>query len=55
MSYLTGKLNFKAPAQTAMLDNLKASILGLGDANCEAIYSNCKLLQLRENRRRRRK
>lgn len=55
MSYLTGRLNTRVPPSTAMLDSLKASILGLGNANCKNIYSNCNLRKLRENRRRRRR
>lgn len=55
MSWLTGRLNSRVPPATAMLDSLKASILGLGNANCKIIYNNCNLNKLRENRRRRRK
>lgn len=43
-----------APA-TSMLDTLKASILGLGRANCEIIYQECDLRKERRKRKRRRR
>ncbi|XP_071055701.1 uncharacterized protein [Onthophagus taurus] len=43
MSWLSGKLIKNVPAATSMLDGLKASILGLGKANCDRIYKDCNL------------
>lgn len=54
MSWLSGRLSLRVPAPVAMLDSLKATILGLGNAKCEVLYSNCTLHTLRENRRRKR-
>ncbi|KAK9880969.1 hypothetical protein WA026_014320 [Henosepilachna vigintioctopunctata] len=52
MSWLTSRLGIDAPPSTTMLDSLKASILGLGKANCEIIYQNCEVekrrLELKE-------
>ncbi|KAK5649377.1 hypothetical protein RI129_000406 [Pyrocoelia pectoralis] len=55
MSWLSGKLIQGLPSTTSMLDSLKASILGLGKADCEFIYNKCDLANERQKRRRRRK
>lgn len=53
MSWLSGKLNKDIPMATSMLDSLKASILGLGKANCEVIFQECNLKEERRRRKRR--
>ncbi|GJQ74259.1 hypothetical protein Trydic_g19160 [Trypoxylus dichotomus] len=53
MSWLSGKMIRNIAPATSMLDSLKASILGLGNANCEVIYQDCKLNEERKKRRRR--
>ncbi|KAJ8924175.1 hypothetical protein NQ315_006966 [Exocentrus adspersus] len=55
MSWLAGRLVKNAAPATSMLDTLKASILGLGRANCEVIYQDCDLRMQRNRRRRRRR
>lgn len=56
MSWLSGRLTKKMPVASSMLDSLKASILGLGNAHCEVIYQDCDLKdETRKRRRRRRK
>lgn len=39
----------------AMFESIKASILGLGGGNCNALYPNCDLDSERRKRRRRRR
>lgn len=56
MSWASGHLVKSINPTTSMLDSLKASILGLGNANCEIIYQQCDLKrEISERRRRRRK
>ncbi|CAH1374090.1 unnamed protein product [Tenebrio molitor] len=55
MSWMSGRLTKNVNPATSMLDSLKASILGLGKANCEIIYQNCNLREEKRQRRRRRK
>ncbi|KAJ8976804.1 hypothetical protein NQ317_018463 [Molorchus minor] len=56
MSWLSGRLIKNILPATSMLDTLKASILGLGKANCEIIYQECDLRrEVKESRRRRRR
>lgn len=45
MSWISGRLSDNINPATAMLDSLKAAILGLGKADCENIYQNCNLRQ----------
>ncbi|KAF5300442.1 hypothetical protein FQA39_LY02241 [Lamprigera yunnana] len=54
MSWLSGRLTPRIPRTTSMLESLKASILGLGRADCEFMY-RCDLNMERQKRRRRRK
>ncbi|KAJ8969321.1 hypothetical protein NQ314_001811 [Rhamnusium bicolor] len=55
MSWLSGRLVKSISPATSMLDTLKASILGLGKANCEIIYQECDLRRERRERRKRRR
>ncbi|XP_050512971.1 uncharacterized protein LOC126888653 [Diabrotica virgifera virgifera] len=57
MSWLSGKIVHNVAPATSMLDTLKASILGLGKANCEIIYQKCDLRNhvMERKRRKRRK
>lgn len=55
MSWLSGRLVQNVPLATSTLDSLKASILGLGKANCEVIYQRCDLRRERKARKRRRR
>ncbi|XP_025830362.1 uncharacterized protein LOC112904478 [Agrilus planipennis] len=43
MSWLSGLLVKEIPRSTSMLESLKASLLGLGNSDCEFIYGNCNL------------
>ncbi|KAJ8963055.1 hypothetical protein NQ318_018519 [Aromia moschata] len=56
MSWLSGRLVKNISSATSMLDTLKASVLGLGRADCEIIYQECDLRrEVIERRRRRRR
>ncbi|CAH1161117.1 unnamed protein product [Phyllotreta striolata] len=56
MSWLSGRIVKNVAPSTSMLDTLKASILGLGKANCEIIYQKCDLRKhVMERRRRKRR
>ncbi|XP_016836835.2 uncharacterized protein LOC103315533 [Nasonia vitripennis] len=54
MSWASGRVLNRDP-WTAMLDSVKASVLGLGRANCAALYPECDLWRERVKRRRRRR
>ncbi|XP_066582224.1 uncharacterized protein [Prorops nasuta] len=54
MSWVSGRVLNVNP-WSAMLDSVKASVLGLGGANCALLYSNCDLWKQRVKRRRRRR
>ncbi|XP_011873708.1 PREDICTED: uncharacterized protein LOC105565271 [Vollenhovia emeryi] len=54
MSWLSGRMLHKTP-WSAMLDSVKASILGLGGVNCASFYPDCDLEGERTKRRRRRR
>ncbi|XP_024945353.1 uncharacterized protein LOC107272229 isoform X2 [Cephus cinctus] len=54
MSWISGRVLDKSP-WSAMLDSVKASVLGLGGADCETLYPNCDLKRERIKRRRRRR
>ncbi|XP_035728008.1 uncharacterized protein LOC118444144 [Vespa mandarinia] len=54
MSWITGRVSKAAP-WSAMLESVKASVLGLGGANCTLLYPNCDLRKERIKRRRRRR
>ncbi|EZA60635.1 hypothetical protein X777_14241 [Ooceraea biroi] len=54
MSWLSGKVLHKNP-WSAMLDSVKASILGLGGVDCASFYPGCDLEKERTKRRRRRR
>lgn len=55
MSWLSGRLITEGVPSNAMLDSLKASIVGLGNAKCDIVYKGCNLEKERQKRRRRRK
>ncbi|XP_060520319.1 uncharacterized protein LOC132698335 [Cylas formicarius] len=50
MSWLSGRLIENVPPTASMIDSLKASILGLGKANCDVIYQSCDLRKQKELR-----
>ncbi|XP_015184898.1 PREDICTED: uncharacterized protein LOC107070868 [Polistes dominula] len=54
MSWITGRVT-RNSQWSAMLESVKASILGLGDADCAKLYPNCDLRKERIKRRRRRR
>ncbi|XP_063989767.1 uncharacterized protein LOC135169029 [Diachasmimorpha longicaudata] len=54
MSWLCGRMVHQA-TWPAMFDSIKASILGLGGANCDDLYPGCNLAEERRKRRRRRR
>ncbi|XP_011260445.2 uncharacterized protein LOC105253829 isoform X2 [Camponotus floridanus] len=54
MSWLSGRILYKTP-WSAMLDSVKASILGLGGIDCASFYSGCDLKKERTKRRRKRR
>ncbi|XP_029162004.1 uncharacterized protein LOC114933541 [Nylanderia fulva] len=54
MSWLSGRVLHRTP-WSAMLDSVKASILGLGGIDCASFYPGCDLEKERIERRRRRK
>ncbi|XP_011153166.1 uncharacterized protein LOC105191446 isoform X2 [Harpegnathos saltator] len=54
MSWLSGRVLSKSP-WSAMLDSVKASILGLGGIDCASFYRGCNLEKERTKRRRRRR
>jgi hypothetical protein len=54
MSWLSGRVLYKSP-WSAMLDSVKASVLGLGGIDCASFYPGCDLEKERTKRRRRRK
>ncbi|CAL7937454.1 unnamed protein product [Xylocopa violacea] len=54
MSWISGRV-LKASPWSAMLDSVKASVLGLGGADCALLYPDCDLNKERIKRRRRRR
>ncbi|XP_018402712.1 PREDICTED: uncharacterized protein LOC108779735 [Cyphomyrmex costatus] len=54
MSWLSGRMLYRTP-WSAMLDSVKASILGLGGIDCVSFYPECDLERERIKRRRRKK
>ncbi|KAL0104582.1 hypothetical protein PUN28_017376 [Cardiocondyla obscurior] len=54
MSWLSGRVLHRAP-WSAMLDSVKASILGLGGIDCTSFYPECDLENERIKRRRRKR
>ncbi|XP_015127758.2 uncharacterized protein LOC107048844 [Diachasma alloeum] len=54
MSWLCGRM-FRQGTWPVMFDSIKASILGLGGANCDDLYPGCNLADERRKRRRRRR
>ncbi|KAI4498359.1 hypothetical protein M0802_006538 [Mischocyttarus mexicanus] len=54
MSWITGRVTRNSP-WSAMLESVKASILGLGGVDCALLYPNCDLRKERIKRRRRRR
>ncbi|XP_017789739.1 PREDICTED: uncharacterized protein LOC108572064 [Habropoda laboriosa] len=54
MSWISGRV-LKGSPWSAILDSVKASILGLGGANCASLYPDCDLKKERVKRRRRRR
>ncbi|XP_011501620.1 PREDICTED: uncharacterized protein LOC105365210 [Ceratosolen solmsi marchali] len=54
MSWTAGRMLNQNP-WSAMLDSVKASVLGLGRAKCETLYPDCDLRRERVKRRRRRR
>lgn len=50
MSWLSGKLIRNGSSSTNMLDTLKSALLGLGNADCELMYSKCELQKERQKR-----
>ncbi|KAG7190974.1 hypothetical protein KM043_007023 [Ampulex compressa] len=54
MSWISGRVMRGSP-WSAMLDSVKASVLGLGGADCVALYAGCDLQKERVKRRRRRR
>ncbi|XP_076650658.1 uncharacterized protein LOC143357885 [Halictus rubicundus] len=54
MSWVSGRV-IKGSPWTTMLDSLKASILGLGRADCTSLYPDCNLKKERNKRLRRRR
>ncbi|CAK9824190.1 hypothetical protein ANTRET_LOCUS2398 [Anthophora retusa] len=54
MSWISGRV-LKVSPWSAILDSVKASILGLGGANCASLYPGCDLQKERVKRRRRRR
>ncbi|KAK2588626.1 hypothetical protein KPH14_006394 [Odynerus spinipes] len=54
MSWISGRVSRAAP-WSAMLDSVKASVLGLGGANCTSLYPDCDLRKEKIKRRRRRR
>ncbi|KAK0167917.1 hypothetical protein PV327_001771 [Microctonus hyperodae] len=54
MSWVSGRM-MKQSMWPAMFESIKASILGLGGGNCNALYPNCDLDRERRKRRRRRR
>nr|XP_012228917.1 PREDICTED: uncharacterized protein LOC105675976 [Linepithema humile] len=54
MSWLSGRILHRTP-WSAMLDSVRASVLGLGGVDCTTFYPGCNLEEEREKRRRRRK
>ncbi|XP_034944059.1 uncharacterized protein [Chelonus insularis] len=54
MSWLSSRM-IQKDSWSAMFRSIKATVLGLGGANCAAIYSDCDLVSERAKRRRRRK
>ncbi|XP_076677612.1 uncharacterized protein LOC143373876 isoform X2 [Andrena cerasifolii] len=54
MSWTSGRVSKGSP-WSAMLDSVKASVLGLGGADCASLYPDCDLKKERVKRRRRRR
>lgn len=54
MSWLSGRMLYRTP-WSAMLDSVKASILGLGGVDCASFYPECNLEKERIKRRHRKK
>ncbi|XP_033330753.1 uncharacterized protein LOC117222869 isoform X1 [Megalopta genalis] len=54
MSWLSGRVTKGSP-WTSMMDSLKASILGLGKADCSVLYPDCNLKKERIKRLRKRR
>ena len=55
LSWLSGQLTDVISSTTSILEGVRASVLGLGRANCDVIYQSCDLRGESKNRRRRRK
>lgn len=53
LSWLSGTFIKNVSAAVSRLESLKASILGLREANCEAIYHNCDIRKQEISRGRR--
>ncbi|XP_043275937.1 uncharacterized protein [Venturia canescens] len=54
MSWVSGRI-LNTRAWPTMLESIKASVLGLGGADCSSLYPNCDLASERIKRRRRRR
>lgn len=54
MSWVSGRILNKSP-WSAMLNSVKASVLGIGNADCISLYPACNLERERIKRRRRRR
>ena len=54
MSWVSGRV-LSRRAWPAMLESVKAAVLGLGGADCSTIYPDCDLTRERVKRRRRRR
>lgn len=54
MSWVSGRILSKSP-WSAMLNSVKASVLGIGNADCTSLYPACNLERERIKRRRRRR
>lgn len=55
MTWFSPRVIKSQPRMHSILDGIKASLLGLGDANCSQVYAKCDLQVQREAKERRRK